>query len=69
MRAEPGTAGIIAGIVPLNDHAVVPVMLDLHRHLQVGRTLAEALHGVRRGPVADPVQHATTASLVAFGAG
>ena len=63
-----GTAGIIAGVVPLNDYAVVPVMLDLHRHLRAGRTLAEALRDVRCGPLVDPVQQATTVSLVAFGA-
>jgi tetratricopeptide (TPR) repeat protein len=64
-----GTAGIIAGVVPLNDDAVVPVMLDIHRHLRAGRTLAEALQSVRRAPVVDPIQQATTLSLVAFGAG
>ena len=70
-----GTAGIIAGIVPLNDYAVVPVMTDLHRHLRVGQTLAEALRAVRCGPEAgcgpraDPLQQATAVSLVALGAG
>ena len=44
-----GTAGVIAAIVPLNDEAVVPVMLDLHRHLRAGQTLAESMHSVRRG--------------------
>ena len=29
-----GTAGIIAGVVQLNDDAIVPVMADLHRHLR-----------------------------------
>jgi tetratricopeptide (TPR) repeat protein len=64
-----GTAGIIAGVVPLNDDAVVPVMVDLHRYLRAGQTLAEALHRVRGGPVIDPIQHATALSLVALGAG
>jgi len=70
-----GTAGIIAGNVPLNDYAVVPVMTDLHRHLRVGQTLAEALRAVRCGPEAgcgpraDPLQQATAVSLVALGAG
>ena len=31
-----GTAGIIAGVVPLNDQAVVPLMVDLHQ-LPAGR--------------------------------
>ena len=53
---------------PLNDQAVVPVMLDLHRHLRAGQTLAEAVRSVRRGLTGDPVQQATAVSLVALGA-
>ena len=65
-----GTAGVIAAIVPLNDRAVVPVMVELHRRLASGQNLAAAMSGVRqklRG--ADPVQYATAASLLALGAG
>ena len=62
-----GTAGIIAAIVPLNDQAVVPLMVDLHRHLRAGQTLAESLYQVRRGLTDDPVQHATAISLVSLG--
>jgi tetratricopeptide (TPR) repeat protein len=64
-----GTAGILAAIVPLNDQAVVPLMVDLHRQLRAGRTLAESMHDVRRGVAGDPVQQATAASLVTLGAG
>ncbi len=63
-----GTAGIIAAIVPLNDRAVVPIMVDLHRHLRAGQTLAESIYSVRRGLGDDPVQQATAASLVTLGA-
>jgi CHAT domain len=63
-----GTAGILAAIVPLNDQAVVPLMVDLHRHLRAGQTLAESLYSVRRGTTDDPVQQATATSLVALGA-
>jgi CHAT domain-containing protein len=63
-----GTAGIIAAIVPLNDQAVVPLMVDLHRHLRAGRTLAESVYSVQRGFDGDPVQHATATSLVTLGA-
>jgi CHAT domain-containing protein len=63
-----GTAGIIAAIVPLNDEAVVPVMLEVHRRLKAGQTLAEAVHGVRTGPTGDPIQQATADSLLALGA-
>ncbi len=63
-----GTAGIIAAIVPLNDQAVVPMMVDLHRHLRAGQTLAESIYSVRCGLGDDPLQQATAASLVTFGA-
>jgi len=64
-----GTAGIIAAIVPLNDQAVVPLMVDLHRRLRAGQTLAESMWEVRRGLADDPVMQATAASLVTLGAG
>jgi CHAT domain-containing protein len=63
-----GTAGIVAATLPLNDRAVVPVMVGLHRHLGAGRTLAESMCDVRRELTGDPVQQATAASLVALGA-
>ena len=63
-----GTAGIIAAPLPLNDRAVVPVMVSLHRHLRAGRTLAESIRDVRRELSGDPVLEATAASLVALGA-
>jgi tetratricopeptide (TPR) repeat protein len=63
-----GTAGIVAAVVPLNDQAVVPVMLDLHRCLRAGLTLAESMHDVRHGRTSDPVEWGTAASMVALGA-
>jgi tetratricopeptide (TPR) repeat protein len=63
-----GTAGIIAGLMPLNDQALVPLMVDLHGHLRAGQTLAESLYRVRRALRDDPIQYATAASLVALGA-
>jgi tetratricopeptide (TPR) repeat protein len=63
-----GTAGILAALGPLNDQAVVPLMVDLHRYLSTGQTLAEAVYHVRRGLTGDPVQYATAASLVTLGA-
>jgi tetratricopeptide (TPR) repeat protein len=63
-----GTAGIIAGVVPLNDHAVVPLMVNLHHHLRADQSLAESLCRVRRD-VTNPIQQATAVSLVALGAG
>jgi hypothetical protein len=54
--------------VPLNDHAVVPVIVGLHRQLRVGRTLAESLSSVRHELSADPLSRATAESLVSLGA-
>jgi tetratricopeptide (TPR) repeat protein len=64
-----GTAGIIAGVVPLNDHAVVPLMVNLHRHLRTAPSLAAALHRARQDAAADPLQHAAALSLITLGAG
>jgi len=63
-----GTAGVIAGVGPLNDQAAVPLMVDLHRNVRGGHTLAEALLRVRTGATADPVQHAAAMSLLMLGA-
>ena len=54
--------------VQLNDQAAVPLMVDLHRHLRDGQTLAESIYHVRRECADDPVQHATAMSLVTLGA-
>jgi hypothetical protein len=64
-----GTAGIIAGVVQLNDYAVVPLMVSLHEQLRTGRSLAESLCSARQAASADPIQHATAMSLLALGAG
>jgi tetratricopeptide (TPR) repeat protein len=64
-----GTAGIIAGVVPLNDYAIVPLMVNLHRHLRTGLSLAQALQSARRDAAGDPLQHAAALSLVTLGAG
>lgn len=66
---QVGTAGVVAAVVPLNDEAAVPVMVDLHRRLSAGQDLAAALAGVRRGlRDGDPVRRATAASLLTLGA-
>jgi CHAT domain-containing protein len=64
-----GTAGIIAGVVPLNDHAVTPLMVNLHRYLRAGQGLAESMCNVRQDASDDPVQRAAATSLLALGAG
>ncbi len=64
-----GTAGIVAGVVPLNDDALVPLMVSLHRHLLAGQSLAESMYSVRLDAAGDPVQQVAAISLVALGAG
>jgi tetratricopeptide (TPR) repeat protein len=64
-----GTAGIVASVVPVNDAAVVPLMLALHRGLRRGASLAEALRDARQGSQSDPVGAATGWSFVCLGSG
>ena len=64
-----GTAGIIAGSIPVNDEATVPLMLALHEALRRGASLPEALRDARGALPDDPVQLATGLSFVALGAG
>ena len=64
-----GTAGIAAAVVPLNDVAVVPLMVELHKCLRLGQTLSESMLSVRRSAAADVVQHAAARSLLTLGAG
>jgi tetratricopeptide (TPR) repeat protein len=64
-----GTAGIVAGVVPLNDYAAVPLMVSLHQHLRAGQSLAEAMCSVRQGTTADLTQRAAAMSLLPLGAG
>jgi tetratricopeptide (TPR) repeat protein len=63
-----GTAGIVAGVVQLNDHAVVPLMVGLHQYLRAGQSLAESLLSVRQDCAGDPVQEAAAVSLLTLGA-
>jgi tetratricopeptide (TPR) repeat protein len=64
-----GTVGIIASVVPVNDAAVVPLMLALHRRVRRGATLAESLRDARHDLGDDPVLAATGWSFIALGAG
>jgi tetratricopeptide (TPR) repeat protein len=64
-----GTAGIVAGVVPVNDFAMVPLMVSLHRHLRAGASLAQAMCHVRQEVAGDPLPQATAMSLVTLGAG
>ncbi len=65
-----GTAGIVASVVPVNDAAVVPLMVALHRGLRRG---ASPGRGSARRPLraTDPIRWpaATGWSFVCLGAG
>ena len=63
-----GTAGLVAGVTPLNDVALVPLTVELHASLRAGWDLAESLRRVRRLAGSDPLSQATALSLTAFGA-
>jgi tetratricopeptide (TPR) repeat protein len=64
-----GTAGIVASVVQVNDAAVVPLMLALHRGVRRGASLAEALRDARQGSESDPVAMATGWSFICLGSG
>ncbi|MBC6462224.1 CHAT domain-containing protein [Actinomadura sp. HBU206391] len=64
-----GTAGIVAGLVPVNDEATVPLMLALHEALHRGAGLPEALRDARRAVPDEPVHRATALSFIALGSG
>jgi len=64
-----GTAAILASVVPVNDAAVVPLMIAVHRELRSGASLAEAVRDARRECESDPVGVATGLSFICLGAG
>ncbi|MYX39961.1 CHAT domain-containing protein, partial [Streptomyces sp. SID89] len=63
-----GTAGVVACSAPVNDEAVVPLMLALHQGIAAGRSLAEALRDARAALPADATHLATGWAFTAFGA-
>ncbi|WP_190217364.1 CHAT domain-containing protein [Streptomyces griseosporeus] len=63
-----GTAGVVAASAPVNDAAVVPLMLALHKGLGAGLSLAEALRDARTALPDDAVHRATGWAFTAFGA-
>ncbi|MFJ9151234.1 CHAT domain-containing protein [Streptomyces sp. NPDC102270] len=63
-----GTAGVAACSAPVNDEAVVPLMLTLHKGLSAGASMAEALRDARSSLPGDSVHQATGWAFSAFGA-
>jgi len=62
-----GTTGIVASVVPVNDMAVIPLMIALHRELRAGASLPAALREARHACQADPVAAATSWSFTCLG--
>ncbi|WP_329417531.1 CHAT domain-containing tetratricopeptide repeat protein [Streptomyces sp. NBC_00704] len=63
-----GTAGVVASSAPVNDAAVVPLMLALHKGVSAGLSLAEALRDARAALPGDALHQATGWAFAAFGA-
>ncbi|WP_177244318.1 CHAT domain-containing tetratricopeptide repeat protein [Streptomyces sp. yr375] len=63
-----GTAGVVASSAPVNDAAVVPLMLALHKGISAGLSLAEALRDARAALPGDALHQATGWAFTAFGA-
>ncbi|GGQ38145.1 hypothetical protein GCM10010266_71830 [Streptomyces griseomycini] len=63
-----GTAGIVACNAPVNEAAVVPLMLSLHDGLAAGLSLSEALRDARVARPADALYQATSWAFMAYGA-
>ncbi|MDR2984136.1 MAG: CHAT domain-containing protein [Nocardiopsaceae bacterium] len=64
-----GAAGIVASVVPVNDAATAPLMLEFHEKFGAGATLPEALMAARRQQAGDgPVAAAAAHSFLALGA-
>ncbi|MFI2373619.1 CHAT domain-containing protein [Streptomyces sp. NPDC018964] len=63
-----GTAGVVACSAPVNDAAVVPLMVALHKALGTGLSLAEALRDARAALPPDALHRATGWAFTAFGA-
>ncbi|MGC9479046.1 CHAT domain-containing protein [Streptomyces sp. WG4] len=63
-----GTAGVVACTAPVNDAAVMPLMLALHKSLSEGLPLAQALRDARATLPGDALHQATGWAFSAFGA-
>ncbi|WP_255311162.1 CHAT domain-containing protein [Streptomyces viridosporus] len=63
-----GTAGVVACSAPVNDAAVVPLMLALHQGVGAGLSLAQALRDARAALPGDALHQATGWAFSAFGA-
>jgi tetratricopeptide (TPR) repeat protein len=64
-----GTASMVASIVPVNDAATAPLMVEFHERLREGCSFGQALTAVRQAADADrdPMAVATALSFMALG--
>ncbi len=62
-----GTIGIVCSVVPVNDGATVPLMVELHAGLEQHDDLGPAMLRARRAARGDPALTATAASFLAIG--
>jgi hypothetical protein len=63
-----GSADVLASVVPVNDHATLRVMADVHSVAGRGGTLAEGWLAARTAAEGDPLRAATAASFTSWGA-
>jgi CHAT domain-containing protein len=65
-----GAGAVVATVLPVDDEATRPLMVDLHRHLAAGAPVATALVSAQSGQDdGDPRSVAAAAAFVCFGAG
>ncbi|OHV39329.1 MULTISPECIES: CHAT domain-containing protein [Pseudofrankia] len=62
-----GTASLLASVVPVNDAATAPLMVEVHARLRAGVDLAQALSVARAVAVDDPAGLAAGLAFVALG--
>lgn len=63
-----GTSDVLASIVPVNDHATLGVMAEVHAIAGSGGTLAEGWLAARKAAQGDALHAATAASFTSWGA-
>jgi tetratricopeptide (TPR) repeat protein len=63
-----GTADVLASVVPVNDHATLSIMAEVHAVAGNGGTLAEGWLAARKAAQGDVLHAATAASFTSWGA-
>jgi CHAT domain-containing protein len=63
-----GTSDVLASVVPVNDHATLSIMAEVHAVAGNGGTLAEGWRAARKAAQGDVLHAATAASFTSWGA-